>query len=78
MFSVLKKLVKETGGIKLKSDLLKEVKLTVEILGKLPKLPPPILTSVDEFSVSARWDSVIATPGSKIAYQLYQGKFLYF
>ena len=73
MFTVLKKLVKETGGVKLKTDLLNEVKLTVDILGKLPKLPPPVLTNIDEFSVSARWESVIASPGTKPVYQLFQG-----
>lgn len=72
VYTVLKKLVKGTG-VKLKSDLLTEVKLTLDILGKLPKLPAPILTTIDSSSVAARWDSVIATQGSKTTYQLYQG-----
>lgn len=72
VFGVLKKLVRG-GGVKLKPDLLTEVKMTMDILGKLPKLPAPILTSIDSFSVAARWDSVIATPGNRVVYQLFQG-----
>ncbi|XP_063685319.1 uncharacterized protein LOC134819322 isoform X4 [Bolinopsis microptera] len=70
--SVLKKLVKG-GGVTLKSDLLTEVKMTLDILGKLPKLPAPIMTTIDSFSVSARWESVIATVGNRVSYQFFQG-----
>ena len=70
--SVLKKLVKG-GGVTLKSDLLTEVKMTLDILGKLPKLPAPVMNTIDSFSVSARWESVIATVGNKVSYQFFQG-----
>ena len=73
VYTVLKKLVKG-GGVKLKSDLLTEVKMTLDIIGKLPKLPAPVMTTIDSFSVSARWDSVIATTGNRVTYQLFQGK----
>ena len=72
MYSVLRKLVKG-GTVKLKTELLTEVRMTLEILGKLPKLPAPSLTAVDSSSVSAQWESVIATQGSRVKYQLYQG-----
>ena len=62
------------GGVKLKSDLLTEVKMTLDIISKLPKLPAPVMTTIDRFSVSARRESVIATPGNRVTYQLFQGE----